>query len=174
MTEQTQYESFEIELCQRTRDPYDGDYIEVVADWQALTPAAVEALQVNEGGEVFWTVYGRKPDGEVDAIADSQDRERADHIMDLLIAGNTVHRVPLDQPCHYYVGTHLNWATDADLGKALDKARRAHKADSRKRMFKQPMMAQVWLVPLAADAHYEINFYVPQVEGAQLIANMAI
>lgn len=72
------YASFEIELCAK----YDmgGDtFIDTVENGNTQ----------KYGPEIsrFWTVYGRKPNGEVDAIADSTDEARARHIMALLEAG---------------------------------------------------------------------------------------
>ena len=68
----TQYVGFEIELCQQRHDRHLGDYVETVQGWEAMTEDEITCL---DGGPVFWTVYGRTPEGEADAIADRLNLE---------------------------------------------------------------------------------------------------
>ena len=55
------------------------------------------------------------------------------------------------------------WITDKDVNKAI---RRIKREDQ-----KVCKGCNVFYVPLPADAHYEINYYQPQVEGVQFLGN---
>ena len=63
---------------------------------------------------------------------------------------------------HFFVSSTMWWQTGTDL---LDVLSRQAKLD-RGTGVKQ---CAVYKVPLPEDAPYEINFYAPQVEGAELV-----
>lgn len=67
-----------------------------------------------------------------------------------------------NKPHHYFVTSSLNWSTDADLLKALTKQK---KEDTRKTAAYHAKCADVWLVPLPADAEYKIENFRPCVDG---------
>lgn len=66
----------------------------------------------------------------------------------------------LDPDQHFFVSNVYGWATDKDPHKAVEKLIR----DQTKRVARGTNAILVH-VPLPPDAHYEINNYVPQVEG---------
>lgn len=76
--------------------------------------------------------------------------------------GRTIAPFDAKQPHHYFISSAYNWSTDADLLKALTKQKRV---DTNKLAFYRAKRADVWLVPLPADAEYRIENYRPQVDG---------
>jgi len=67
---------------------------------------------------------------------------------------------------HFFATTAYAWRTHADLYTALQ---RLHKSGGMSGNAKGAAYA-VYKVPLPETAHYEIDFYAPQVEGTELIA----
>ena len=64
---------------------------------------------------------------------------------------------------HFYVCTGDTWVTDTDLHKALDRLKKA--------TYIKKAYYLVVDVPLPPDATYQINGYMPQVEGARVITD---
>ena len=74
--------------------------------------------------------------------------------------------IDFNKPHHYFVSSWLNWSTDSDLMKCLAKQKRRDRSSSGYKAG----CCEIWLVPLPESAHYRIQDYAPQVDGAVKIA----
>jgi hypothetical protein len=63
---------------------------------------------------------------------------------------------------HFFVSSVMWWQTGTDLLEVLARQAKLDKGTGVKQ-------CAVYKVPLPEDAPYEINFYAPQVEGAELV-----
>jgi len=63
---------------------------------------------------------------------------------------------------HFFVSSVMWWQTGTDLLDVLSRQAKLDKGTGVKQ-------CAVYKVPLPEDAPYEINFYAPQVEGAELV-----
>lgn len=77
----------------------------------------------------------------------------------------------LMEPYHYFASSVAGWTADEDLETCLRHQREEDaKEDSESIIIKG---CRVYRVPGAdKEATYEINFYVPQVEGIELVAEI--
>ena len=71
----------------------------------------------------------------------------------------------IEKPFHYFASSFLNWATDADLGKCLNKIKKADRTDNRAKA----KFCMVWRVPEKESAHYKISEFRPEVDGTEFI-----
>lgn len=63
---------------------------------------------------------------------------------------------------HFFVSSHMWWQTGTDLLEVLARQAKLDKGTGVKQ-------CAVYKVPLPVDAPYEINYYAPQVEGAEFV-----
>lgn len=63
---------------------------------------------------------------------------------------------------HFFVCSNMYWQTGTDLLEVLTRQAKLDKSAG-------AHQCAVYKVPLPADAPYEINYYAPQVEGAELV-----
>jgi len=68
---------------------------------------------------------------------------------------------------HYFCSSFFFWVTDKTVSGAVQKMRAMYKNESKKT--KRTALYNLIRVPLDEDANYEISFFQPQVEGADLI-----
>ena len=68
---------------------------------------------------------------------------------------------------HYFVGSVTHWVVNSDLDVAITK----HKKENAK-LKTQSTSANVYLVPVPVEAHYEIDNYHPDVGGTEWIARI--
>ncbi len=69
--------------------------------------------------------------------------------------------IDVTKPHHYFITSAATWVADNNLEKGLK--RHAEQLDGLK-------LVNVWFVPGNDKSSYEISYYAPQVEGAELIA----
>lgn len=72
---------------------------------------------------------------------------------------------------HYFVSSLFGWATDEDRAKAVARCKR--ESSNYYTRGKQIQM-NIYLVPLPADASYEIDYYRPVVDGVEFIEQIEV
>lgn len=72
---------------------------------------------------------------------------------------------------HYYVSSASNWKVSTDLFKAMSEVKAYDKKMVRNRGMAGSSMTAYW-VPLPIDANYNINGYVPEVDGLLAVAHV--
>ena len=82
-------------------------------------------------------------------------------------------KIRKDNEVHYFAASFGNWSSDKDLETCLAKQKQADRslAKDRKGKLVNPPVT-VYLVPLPAEAHYEIRNYAPADVDAMLIAEI--
>ena len=66
-----------------------------------------------------------------------------------------------DQDFHFYASNAMEWRTGDDIESVLKKIRKSSKSGH----YNDELHFWLFYVPLPADASYQINNYVPQVDG---------
>lgn len=69
---------------------------------------------------------------------------------------------------HYFCSTFYYWAVDTTLLGVIDKIKKQYVSEDA--TTKRIATYNLFLVPLEIEATYDINFFRPVVEGAELIA----
>lgn len=75
------------------------------------------------------------------------------------------HYDPKNEDQHFFATCAFGWVTDASLATVIERIKRFKQRSPGKGKKSPPLYIGVYHVPLEPKAPYQINYFVPQVEG---------